>query len=336
MGFHMAGNVRKKMDRNSTLHIFDVNTAACQRFVETFSTYGPITIAGSAKDVARVSKTVISMLPMDQHARAVHLDRVDGIIAAPACSSRLILECSTLSIKTGREIGEQMMKAGAGAYLDTPVSGGVGGAEAGTLSFFCGYSDTEGTKAIANRTRDVLAWMGSAARIHFCGDLGAGLVSKIVNNYMGLGNLAVAAQGMAFGVRHGIDRKTLFQCIRGSSGDSWVWEFMQPAPGVIPRTASSQGFKAGFTPRLCVKDIGLGITAAQEVGIDATIGKVALELYKQADQDPRTSVSFHLFSLPSHKTSLSCPNTSPTPQHLDCSSIWLHINHEVDSFALSK
>lgn len=291
MGFQMAGNVRKKMAESATLHIFDVNNAACQRFVEKFSDFGSIIIASSSREVACSSTTVISMLPMDQHVRAVYLDKEAGVIAAPTDPGRLILECSTIGITTAQEVGEQIQKAGLGTYVDTPVSGGVGGAEAGTLSFFCGHSGAIDTEAVAKRIRHTVAWMGASERIHFCGHLGAGLASKIVNNYIGLSNIAVAAQGMAFGLRHGIDKDILYKCIKGSSGDSWVMDFAQPAPGIVAKCASSNGFRAGFTPRLCVKDITMGIKAAQQVGIDATMGEVAVKMFEKADQDLRTTVS---------------------------------------------
>jgi 3-hydroxyisobutyrate dehydrogenase-like beta-hydroxyacid dehydrogenase len=292
MGFQMAGNVRKKMAETATLHIFDVNHAACHRFVDKFGGFGPIKIARSSKEVAYKSVTVISMLPMDQHARAVYLDKEAGVIAAPSNPNRLILECSTIGITTTQEIGEQIQTAGLGTYVDTPVSGGVGGAEAGTLSFFCGHSGVK--DSVVKRIRYAISWMGASERIHFCGHLGAGLASKIVNNYIGLSNIAVAAQGMAFGLRHGIDKEILYKCIKGSSGDSWVMDFAQPVPGILAKCASSNGFRAGFTPRLCVKDISMGIKAAKQVGIDATMGEIALKIFEKADQDLRTTVSLPL------------------------------------------
>lgn len=191
-----------------------------------------------------------------------------------------------------KEIGEQIVKAGVANYVDTPVSGGVAGAENGTLSFFCGYSATVDTDPIAKRLKNTVAWMGSSERITLCGSLGAGLVSKIVNNYIGLSNIAVAAQGMAFGIRHGMDKEMLYKCIKGSSGDSWVMDFAQPVPGLIAKSPSTNGFRPGFSSRLCVKDISLGIKAAQEVGIDASMGEMAVKIFEKASQDPITAVSF--------------------------------------------
>ena len=306
MGFQMAANVRKKMPSLATLHIFDVNNAACQLFIEKNGSIGTIKIAQSAKELASDSSTIISMVPMDQHVRAVYLNRENGVIAAAGDPSRLILECSTIGIATTQEIGKEIMDAGLGVYVDTPVSGGVVGAEAATLSFFCGYSGAVESDPIAKRIRDTVSYMGAPKRVNFCGRLGAGLVCKIVNNYIGLSNIVVAAQGMAFGVRYGMDKETLYKCIKGSSGDSWVMDNAQPAPGVISQSASSNGFRAGFTPRLCIKDISLGIAAAQQVGIDATMGKLAVSMFKMVDQDPRTTVSLlsHTYKTASFITNL--------------------------------
>ena len=291
MGFQMAGNLRKKMSPSATLHIFDVAGAACEIFVENFGNFGPVKIVGSSKEAAERSKTVISMVPNGQNARQVYLDEENGIIAASKDADRLMLECSTIEVTTTQEIGKEIMNAGTGFYVDTPVSGGVFGAEAGTLSFFCGFSADKESDLLAKRIWGTICWMGAPEKITFCGKLGTGLVSKIVNNYIGLSNIVVAAEGMAFGIRHGVDRNTLHKCMKGSSGDSWIMDNAQPVPGIIPHSASSHGFRPTFAPRMCVKDVSLAIKAAQEAGIDATMGEAALKVFKRTHEDPRTTVS---------------------------------------------
>lgn len=291
MGFHMAGNVRKKMESKGTLHVYDVDKETCTRFVAKFNDFGPINIATSAMAVARCSKTLILMIPMDEHARTVCLHKETGVIAAPRSTDRLIVDCSTISVSASKEIGRQLMEAGTGAYVDAPVSGGVSGAEQATLSFFCGYSNETQGKSTAKQLIETLALMGASERINLCGKLGAGLTAKLVNNYIALGNLAIAAQGMAFGIRHGLEAKVLYECVNGSTGDSLVWNAMQPVPGVVPRAASSNNFKPGFSLRLGLKDIGLAINAAEETGIDPSMGRVAKKIYEDAEHDARTSVS---------------------------------------------
>ncbi|KAK5059838.1 hypothetical protein LTR84_009721 [Exophiala bonariae] len=309
MGFHMAGNVRKKMPPLATLHVLDVNHEACEDFKLKFDAYGPVKIANSARELASQSSTVISMVPMDEHARSVYLDPDTGIIAATTDSDRLILESSTISIGTTQEIGRQIMGSGAGYYIDTPVSGGVRGAEAGTLSFFLGHSVR--TDSITQRIRETVSWMGAADRINFCGSLGDGLVCKIVNNYIALTNIAVAAEGLAFGLRHGVDKNILYQSVKGSSGDSWALNFSNPVPGIVPESASSNGFKAGFTSRLCAKDIALGIKAAHSVGINPRMGEISVDYFEKVDQDPQTT-------------------------GLDGSSVWLYINNESKGFTRAQ
>ncbi len=291
MGYQMAGNVRKKMQASATLHIFDVTVAACQRLLENFSSFGPILIAKSSKEVAERSQTVISMIPSGHNARQVYLDAESGVIAASKNANRLILECSTIEAIVTREIGNAVMDAGSGIYVDSPVSGGVAGAEVASLSFFAGTSRDKVSDPTGRRIWEIICYMGASERVTFCGQLGSGLVCKIVNNYIGLSNIVTAAEGMAFGLKHGVDRQTLYKCIKGSSGDSWVMDFAQPVPGIHAKSASSNDFRPTFTPRLCVKDVSLAIKAAQEAGINATMGETALKIYKQTDDDSRTTVS---------------------------------------------
>lgn len=295
MGVHMAANVRKEMKSSATLHIFDISQEACDRFVEKYKDLGRVELARSAKELAEQSATVISMVPMDQHAQAVYLDPSNGVIAAPPDPNRLVLECSTISVAMTRKIGRQIIDAGVAVYVDTPVSGGIWGAESGTLSFFCGHPPSAETDKIGERVREIVGFMGASDRTNFCGDLGSGLVTKIVNNYIGLTNIAVASQGLAFGLRHGVDARTLYNCIQGSTGDSWVLAQIPPVPGLKPNAPSSNGFKPGFAAKLCAKDISLAINAARQVGIDPSLGEIAVKMFQEAEADPRTTVRFYLF-----------------------------------------
>lgn len=102
------------------------------------------------------------------------------------------------------------------------------------------------------------------------------------------------AEAMATGIRHGVDRKVLYRCIKASSGNSWVLDNMQPCPGVVAHSPASQGFRPTFKPVMICKDTSLAVQAARDVGITASIGETALKLYQQADDDPRTKVRFPL------------------------------------------
>ena len=122
MGFAMATNIRKKISKNATMYINDINSKACQQFVKDTGEYGPIEIVDSAKDAASKSQILISIVPAAKHVRQVYLDHDNGVIAATKDDKRLILECSTIDVETTREVGNVVMAAGLGRYVDTPVS----------------------------------------------------------------------------------------------------------------------------------------------------------------------------------------------------------------------
>lgn len=122
MGYGMATNLRKKISKNATMYINDINAKACQQFVKETGEYGPIEIVQSAKEAASRSQILLSMLPASKHVRQVYLDDENGIIAAPKDDNRLILECSTIDVDTTREVGKAVMDAGLGRYVDVPVS----------------------------------------------------------------------------------------------------------------------------------------------------------------------------------------------------------------------
>lgn len=122
MGYGMATNIRKKLSRNATMFVQDVNGAACERFVNETSEYGPVEVLKTAKEAASAASILISIVPAAEHVRQVYLDEENGVIAAPKSESRLILECSTIGIESTREVGKAVMDAGLGRYIDAPVS----------------------------------------------------------------------------------------------------------------------------------------------------------------------------------------------------------------------
>lgn len=295
MGYRMAVNLRKKMPPTATLHIYDVVEDACRRFSDNCSSFGKIEIARSSKEVASKCSTLLTIVPTSENVRQVFLDPHSGVIAAPKDPDRLMLECSTIDIKATQEIGTQVMEAGLGIYVDAPVSGGARGAEEATVAFLVGHPGPAETDPVARRIKDVVSNMGLPERVNFCGPLGSGLVGKIVNNYISINNVLSLAEGMAFGLRYGVDKMRLYDCVKSSSGNSWVLENKNSVPGVIARSPASNNFRATFPARMVLKDLTLGINAAKEVGIDASMGETALKSFQKANDDPRTTVShpFH-------------------------------------------
>lgn len=300
----MAGWLRKKMSPSTTLYVNDVDKAALDRFVNDFSSHGSIEVVASAKEVATKADTVFTILPLAKHVRAVYLNENTGIIAAPKNANRLCLECSTIDIATTRDVGKQIMDAGLGTYVDSPVSGAVSGAQKGILSFLVGHPGAPESDPMAARIKKLVTMMGAPEKLNFCGSIGTGLASKITNNYLSCSTLLLVAEAMAMGLRYGVDKMTLYNCVKSSSGHSWLFDNMQPCPGVIAHSPASNNFAPSFKPYLLVKDVTLAVDAAKEVGIDATMGETALKMYQKAADDPRTA-------------------------DLDCTSVWLHVNQEL-------
>lgn len=162
-------------------------------------------------------------------------------------------------------------------------------------------SETESSENMASHINHVLTMLGKPEKFFWCGKLGAGLAAKISNNYISCTFLLVIAEAMAMGIRSGIDPKLLQDVIHNSSGQSFMGDHVNPVPGVVPHAPSSNNWKLGFKTQMMIKDIGLGIDAAKQVGITPTMAEAAIEVWKRAAEDPR------------------CIDR-------DGSSIWLHIN----------
>ena len=122
MGYGMASNIRKKLSSRSTMFINDVNSEACDRFVNEHQSYGPVEIVRTAKEAASRAPILVSIVPAAEHVRQVYLDKENGVIAAPQSRERLILESSTIDVDSQREVGKAVIDAGVGSYYDAPVS----------------------------------------------------------------------------------------------------------------------------------------------------------------------------------------------------------------------
>lgn len=182
----------------------------------------------------------------------------------------LVVDCSTIDIATARFLHEQADQADIG-FLDAPVSGGVTGAHAGTLTIMVGGSAENLEKA-----GPLLQCMGSYV-VHV-GHASAGQAMKIVNNMMAGINVAAACEGAVLAQRLGLDSQVLFDVVTRSSGDSWALRTWFPLPGVVPTAPSSHGFAPGFTTDLLVKDVELAVRAGDETDTPLSAAKTALKL----------------------------------------------------------
>ncbi len=261
MGQHMARNLIKA---GHSLKVFDLNEEAMRYVAQS----GAKT-AASAQEAAANVEFVVTMLPVGANVRSVLVDA--GVIGAVAPGT-ILIDSSTIDVETARAMHEAVGKAGF-KFLDAPVSGGVVGAEAASLTFMCG-----GDKAVFDKARPILANMGK--NIVHCGGAGQGQVVKICNNMMAAINMLAASEALVMGEKLGVDRKTLYDVISTSTGRSYALERSCPMPGPVPASPSSNGFKAGFMAKLMLKDLRLSQQAAQMAGSPTPLGAAAAAAYQ--------------------------------------------------------
>ncbi|KAF2179695.1 3-hydroxyisobutyrate dehydrogenase-like protein [Zopfia rhizophila CBS 207.26] len=285
MGYAMAANIRKKIPSSSTLCVNDINASACERFQQEFGSLGPIKIVSSAREAAEDSKVVISIVPGVVDVKKVYLDEKNGVIAARADSERVSCECSTIDVKSTKEVGEALMKAGRGTYVDTPVSGGVPAAQRGDLSVLIGHKEPSDDNPNSRRLERVLGMIGSPSKFFYLHTLGAGLTAKISNNYLSGTILLATAEALAIGIKQGLDPSLLYQVIKNSTGQSWMCDHVMPVPNVLAHVPSSSGYKPGFKTQMMIKDLGLGIEAGKQVGIRPLMAEAAMETWESASRD---------------------------------------------------
>ena len=227
-----------------------------------------VTMAQSAAEAATGRDVVITMLPNGQILRSV-ADQVIPVMQKGA----VLLDCSTVDVESARAVAAQATEAGLLA-LDAPVSGGTGGAVAGTLTFMVG-GDGEGFK-IASELFDI---MGQKA-VH-CGASGNGQAAKICNNMILGATMIVTCEAFALADKLGLDRQAMFDVVSTSSGYSWSMNAYCPAPGVGPKSPADNDYQPGFAAELMLKDLRLAQQAAEAADADTPLGEAACKLYAQ-------------------------------------------------------
>jgi 3-hydroxyisobutyrate dehydrogenase len=224
--------------------------------------------AESAAAAVAARELAITMLPDGRIVRGVY----DEIVKAAAPGTCMI-DCSTIDVDSARAAHAQAGEAGLLA-VDAPVSGGVAGATAGTLTFMAGGS----AEAFA-RAEPLFGIMGRKA-VH-CGAAGAGQVAKICNNMLLAISMIGASEAFTLGRKLGLDPQKLFDVISTSSGQCWAVTSYCPIKGVGPDTPADHGFKPGFAAELMMKDTGLSQEAAAAAGMTTTLGAMAADLYRR-------------------------------------------------------
>jgi 3-hydroxyisobutyrate dehydrogenase len=228
--------------------------------------------AGSAAEATAAGDLVITMLPSSANVEAVYLGAGGILDAAPR--RRLCVDMSTIDPGISQRVAARLRERGL-RFLDAPVSGGVGGATAGTLAIMVG-----GEAADLEEARPVLAAMGTSI-IHV-GGVGAGEVAKLCNNLISGAALIAVAEAFRIGEAFGVDPQILTDVIAKSSGATWVMEHMHPVPGIVESAASSRQYAPGFMTDLMAKDLGLAVNTAREKRVPVAVAPAAQQLYRMA------------------------------------------------------
>mgnify|MGYP001158889907 FL=1 len=267
IGFIGLGNMGAPMAANL------IKAGHC---VTGFDTAGIVvegmTNATSAAEAVTRADLVITMLPNGAILRAV----ADQILPAMHEGS-ILLDCSTVDVDSTRAVAQDAAARGILA-LDAPVSGGTGGAKAGTLTFMVG-----GTEAAFHTAQPLFEIMGQKA-VH-CGAAGNGQAAKICNNMILGVTMIASCEAFALADKLGLDRQAMFDVVSTSSGYSWTMNAYCPAPGIGPASPADNGYQPGFAADLMLKDLRLSQQAAEAVDADTPLGQAATDLYRRFVED---------------------------------------------------
>lgn len=267
IGLGHMGNpmVRNLLKHGHTVKVFDL----VPELMEKLTALG-CEAATSAGKCAMGVEVVITMLPSSPHVRRVYQDAY-GVLAS-AAPGTLLIDSSTIDPQTSREVALDARGKGL-VMVDAPVSGGTGGAEAGTLTFMVGGEVTD-----FERAKPILQCMGK--NIVHCGGDGNGQVAKICNNMMLAIEMIATAEGMSLATKLGMDPKVFASIANTSSGRCWSSDTYNPYPGVIDTAPASRGYSGGFGSDLMLKDLTLVTEAAKSAKQPVVLGAAAQQLYQ--------------------------------------------------------
>lgn len=266
MGGPMAANLVKA---GHVVTGFDLVPAALEQ-----ARQNGVTVAESTAAAAAGAEVIITMLPSGRHL----LDAYRGDAAAPglvsaAESNTLFIDCSTIDVGDARTARDLVIAAGHRG-LDAPVSGGVGGAEAGTLTFMVGAEEADFASA-----EPILRVMG--AKVVHCGGSGGGQAAKICNNMiLGISMIAVC-EAFVLGEKLGLTHQALFDVASTASGQCWALTTNCPVPGPVPASPANRDYQPGFAGALMAKDLGLALNALESAGVAAELGPLAAGIYRR-------------------------------------------------------
>ncbi|EFA06587.2 3-hydroxyisobutyrate dehydrogenase, mitochondrial [Tribolium castaneum] len=260
MGSRMANNLVKK---GETVRVFDLTPANAK------SVPGA-QVCNNQEEAVKDASVIITMLPNGDIVKDTVLG-TNGILKH-ASKGSLLIDCSTIQPQVAQEVSKATYSAGF-KFLDAPVSGGVTGAEAGTLTFMVG-----GDKQVLNSADPILMKMG--ANVLHCGDSGAGQIAKLCNNLILAITMIGTCEGMNLGIKMGLDPKTLASIINVSTGRSWSSQTYNPVPGLIEKIPPSNDYKGGFAVNLVAKDLGLAEGVALLCNAPVPLTAAAHQIYR--------------------------------------------------------
>jgi 3-hydroxyisobutyrate dehydrogenase len=262
MGGPMAANLAKA---GHSVKAFDLSAQALAQAAEA-----GCQTAESAQDAVKGVDFVVSMLPAGKHVEGLFVTG-DQPLFDLIDSNALVIDSSTIDADTARRVAAAGATKGIG-FIDAPVSGGVGGAQAGTLTFIVGGSEAQFAQA-----KPVLECMGK--NIFHAGDHGAGQVAKVCNNML-LGILmAGTCEALNMGMKNGLDPKVLSDIMKQSSGNNWALQVYNPVPGVMDGVPASRDYQGGFMVELMFKDLGLAMEVSQQSASATPMGSAARALF---------------------------------------------------------
>jgi 3-hydroxyisobutyrate dehydrogenase len=259
MGVPMAANLVRK---GHTVKGFDLVAANLAK-----AEASGVTKVASAPEAANDADAVVTMLPAGKDTLAVW----GGGVLKAASPGTLFIDSSTIDVASARAAHGLAASANM-LSLDAPVSGGVAGAEAGTLTFMCG-----GAKAAFEKAKPLLEAMGK--RVVHCGEAGAGQAAKICNNMILAVSMIGVCEAFVLAEKLGLSHQALFDVTSTSSGQCWAITSYCPVPGLVPAAPSNNNYKAGFASALMLKDLKLAQEAASAAGATTPLGAAAAQFY---------------------------------------------------------
>ncbi|KAJ8112557.1 hypothetical protein ONZ43_g5367 [Nemania bipapillata] len=277
-GYQMAKNLQSKLPPSDSVHLFDINKDAMNRLAEDMRTSqaggAAVNLAGNVAEAARNADTVITVLPEPSHVKGVFSEILRSNLPI---KPRVFIDSSTIDPSSSREVATWVTDAKQGQFVDAPMSGGVVGATAGTLTFMLGSPEE-----LVPKIETILLRMGK--RVLHCGVQGTGLSAKLANNYLLAINNIATAEAMNLGIRWGLEPKTLANIINVSTGRCWPSEVNNPVRGVVETAPAGRDYAGGFGIGLMKKDLKLAIVAAEEASAKLELGTRAREVYEEAEK----------------------------------------------------